>query len=111
MVQMRECEKLVLRALCCGLLQGDSREQAFRQLARHRFAEPEHELLFAALSTLHVSEASSIREQLPARLVNLGFPDVDLAPFLDAPAPTPAEISEALRRMAAEASGTALNRD
>lgn len=94
---MRDYEKTLLRALCQGVLQGDRREQACRLLASHRFAEPEHGVLFAALRMLRASNASAIREQLPARLVNLGFPDFDLAPYLNAPPPAPEEITEALR--------------
>jgi hypothetical protein len=98
--EMRETEKLVLRALCHGVLQGDRREQAFRILAEHRFADPQHELLFAALRTLRRADAHVIREQLPARLTALGFPDVDVTSYLDAPAPGVAETTEALRQLA-----------
>ncbi len=97
--KMQETEKLVLRALCHGVLQGERREQAFRILAKHRFADPQHELLFAALSTLRRADAQVIREQLPARLTSLGFPDVDLTSYLDAPAPGAGEATEALRQL------------
>ncbi|MCL6480410.1 MAG: hypothetical protein K6U02_01665 [Firmicutes bacterium] len=97
---MQEVEKLVLRALCHGVLQGDRREQAFRILAEHRFADSLHELLFAALSTLGRADAQVIRDQLPARLTTFGFPDVDVTSYLDAPAPGVAETTEALRQLA-----------
>ncbi len=100
---MREIEKLVLRALCHGVLQGNDLEQAFRILAEHRFADPQHELLFAALSALRRADLQTIHEQLPARLTNLGFPDVDLASYLEAPAPSALETLEALRRLAGSA--------
>lgn len=69
-------------------------------LAEHRFADPQHELLFAALSTLRQANPQTIHEQLRARLTNLGFPDVDVTGYLEAPAPGALEVQEALRRLA-----------
>lgn len=100
---MREIEKLVLRALCHGVLQGDQQELAFRILAEHHFADPQNELLFVALSMLRRADPQTIHEQLPARLTNLGFPDVDLSSYLEAPAPNAHEVLEALRRLAGQA--------
>jgi hypothetical protein len=99
---MQEHEKTLLRALCQGVLQGDRRERACRLLVGHHFTAPEHGVLFAALSTMRASNLNAIREQLPARLVNLGFPDFDLTPYLEGPPPTIAEIVEAMRRIEAD---------
>jgi hypothetical protein len=48
---------------------------------RYRFADPAHQVIFQALASMHTIEAARIRELLPARVNNLGLPDVDLQIF------------------------------
>jgi hypothetical protein len=74
-------ERAVLSALCQNVLSQDRRAQVVRLLMRYHFAEPSHQIIFQAIASMHTVEAHRIRELLPARVNNLGLPDVDLQTF------------------------------
>jgi hypothetical protein len=76
-----ETEREVIRALCSDGADTVSRTKYFEMLSRYKFIEPEHRVIFDALRSLRASDTSTLRERLIIRLNNLGFPDLDLAPF------------------------------
>jgi hypothetical protein len=47
------------------------------QLRTHRWQDPEHRVVFEALTMLPGREAAELREQLPAQATRMGFPDVN----------------------------------
>jgi hypothetical protein len=47
------------------------------QLRTHRWQDPEHRVVFEALTLLPGREAAELREQLPAQATRMGFPDVN----------------------------------
>jgi hypothetical protein len=70
-----------------------------RRLGEHAFGDPEHELIFRALARIPNGDAEFVRAALGLRLTRAGFPDFDLEPFFDAPAPDAGEIAEILREL------------
>jgi hypothetical protein len=50
-------ERLLVRALCRTETSGSLRGTILTALASHRFVEPEHDVLFAALTLTEISDA------------------------------------------------------
>jgi hypothetical protein len=46
-------------------------------LRAHRWQNPEHRVVFEALTLLPGRQAADLREQLPAQATRMGFPDVN----------------------------------
>lgn len=61
-----------------GHRRGAIRAEAIELLANYPFADSAHQLLFDALREIRTDDPWLIREQLPARLSNKGFPDIDV---------------------------------
>ena len=59
-----QAERRLLAALCQGSLSQRVRKDVQRCLAARRFANPEHDVIFQALSTLPTSEPTRAREIL-----------------------------------------------
>jgi len=94
-----EIERWLLAALCAPALDGQKRAEIIDGLAAHRFAEPDHETLFAALLKMPHATSEHIRETLSARLTRLGFPDIDVEPILDLSPPSAETIETLLRQL------------
>jgi hypothetical protein len=56
------------------------------QLRTHHWHDPEHRVVFEALTALPGRQASELREQLPAQATRMGFPDVNWQNYFAAPA-------------------------
>ena len=76
-----ERERLILSALCQGTPQGPVREPARRVLARYRWLEPLHQVVYHVLLAMPFDSPEVARQQLPARLTRAGFPDVEVEDF------------------------------
>ena len=85
-------ERRLLAVLCQESLNAQVRDQVLRRLKEHRFATPEHEVIFGTLAKLPAGKPESIREALVARLMRQGFPDLDLEPLFSTAAPTENEL-------------------
>jgi hypothetical protein len=94
-----EIERRLLAALCSPALDPKTRVQILERLAAHKFANPDHEIIFQALAKMPRGSGEHIRETLGARLTRLGFPDIDLEPIFEFERPSAAQISEFLRRL------------
>jgi hypothetical protein len=68
---------LLCRSDCNALL----RDELLAGLAGHAFQCANHQAVFDCLRELGRENTARIRELLPVRLVQAGFPDVDFAPF------------------------------
>ena len=77
-------ERDLLQFFCIGRSGTQAREEMISQLRRYAFQSVEHQVLFDCLQSMPLDRPQLIRELLPARLVRAGFPDIDLAPFLEA---------------------------
>jgi hypothetical protein len=69
-------EELVLAALCQGAFD-PARNKVMRRLASYRFATDSHQVVCRALASIPTADPRRLRELLPSRLNNLGFPDMD----------------------------------
>jgi len=72
-----ESEEILLAAFCQNVFQESDRAAAIRRLASYKFVSNVHQLLYRALASLPTKNPQKLRELLPARLNNLGFPDTD----------------------------------
>jgi hypothetical protein len=94
-------ELLLLRALCRTETSGTLRGTILTALAAHRFVEPEHELLFAALRDIQNVGRVATQKRMEEMLLRRGFPDLDLDEYFAAKSQpiTLTEISAALRAL------------
>jgi hypothetical protein len=76
-------EEYLLSALCQDGFPPEGRAFAIRRLSRYRFAHAPHQAVFQALATLPTTDPKRIREFLPQRLNNLGFPDLPWEVFFE----------------------------
>jgi hypothetical protein len=68
----------ILRSLCSVQVSAPSRDIILRSLAHHAWHDPEHRVVFEALRRIRSSTPSAVRDELPATVTRMGFPDVDL---------------------------------
>lgn len=88
-----EAERRLLAALCQNVLGSRARAEVMRCFRNHRFAHPDHEVIYRALATSPIGEPADIRATLAQAVTRLGFPDMDLDSLFDTPAPTPEKIA------------------
>jgi hypothetical protein len=89
-----DLESRILRALCSAALASSSprvddapaRAAILAKLRGHRWQDPEHRVVFEALTSLPGRQAKELREQLPAQATRMGFPDVNWQKYFAAPA-------------------------
>jgi hypothetical protein len=77
-------ERAILRALCVAEVHRADRLRALSILAKYRFHDPHHQVLFDVLQEVPSATPALLRERLPALLTRRGFPDFDLGFFLSA---------------------------
>jgi hypothetical protein len=82
-------ERNTLRFLCSVLIKGGTRGEICRRLDPGVFQDPLRRVVFEEIRELGAIDSRRLRELLPARVTNRGFPDFDLKSFL-----TPQEVSE-----------------
>lgn len=85
-----QLERNTLRLLCSVLLKPGTRQEICRLLEPGVFHDPMQRVVFEEVRALGAIESRRLRELLPARVTNRGFPDFDLHDFL-----APHEVSEA----------------
>jgi hypothetical protein len=94
-----EIERRLLAGLCSPALDPKTRAEILERLATHKFANPDHEVIFQALLKMPRATGEHIRESLGARLTRLGFPDVDVQPIFELEPPSAEKISALLRQL------------
>lgn len=82
-------ERNTLRFLCSVLIKGGTRGEICRLLDPNVFQDPLRRVVFEEIRQLGSIDSHRLRELLPARVTNRGFPDFDLHSFL-----APHEVSE-----------------
>jgi hypothetical protein len=85
-----QLERNTLRLLCSVLLKPGTRLEICRLLDPGVFHDPLRRAVFEEIRALGAVESRRLRELLPARVTNRGFPDFNLHDFL-----APHEVSEA----------------
>ena len=82
-------ERNTLRFLCSVLIKGGTRGEICRLLDPGVFHDPLRRVVFEEIRQLGSIDSRRLRELLPARVTNRGFPDFDLHSFL-----APHEVGE-----------------
>jgi hypothetical protein len=85
-----QLERNTLRLLCSVLLKPGTRLEICRLLDPAVFHDPLRRVIFEEVRALGAVESRRLRELLPARVTNRGFPEFDLHEFL-----APHEANEA----------------
>jgi hypothetical protein len=75
--------ELVLLRAVCSLPGGSSAfNRVTRQLAEYRWKHPDHQVIYEALAKIASPDFETLRRQLPAATVRMGFPDIDWQRYL-----------------------------
>jgi len=77
-----QLEKDALRLLCSDLVSAATRVQLSAQLANYGFSRDLGRVVYEEIAALGKIPARRLRELLPARMTNRGFPDFELNQFL-----------------------------
>lgn len=99
--EIQAIEARLLGLLCRGACSIKQRDELLAGLAGHAFQSANDQVVFDCLRALDRENAARIRELLPARLVQAGFPDVDYAPFFLREETGDAEAAALLRKLVA----------
>jgi hypothetical protein len=84
-----ELQKNTLRFLCSVLIKSGTRSEICKLLDPIVFDDPLHRVVFEEIRELGSIDSRRLRELLPARVTNRGFPDFDLNELL-----APREVTE-----------------
>lgn len=82
-------ERNTLRFLCSVLIKSGTRGEICKLLDPGVFHDPLRRVIFEEIRQLGPIDSRRLRELLPARVTNRGFPDFDLQSFL-----APREVTE-----------------
>jgi hypothetical protein len=86
-------ERLVLRALSTRFLRPTEWIEIDRKLAGYSWREPDHAIIYEAITRARSRDPKRWREQLAAQTTRMGFPDLDWESFLRPSATGTAEPS------------------
>lgn len=75
-------EKDAVRLLCSNLIPPETRVYLVGQLAGYRFAHDLTNLVYEEIAAMGAVTGQQLREHLPARMTNRGFPEFELNHFL-----------------------------
>ena len=87
--EQEQLERNTLRFLCSVLIKGGTRSEICKLLDPSVFQDPLRRVVFEEIRNLGSIESRRLRELLPARVTNRGFPDFDLHSLL-----APHEVGE-----------------
>ena len=76
-------ERTLLAALCQPSLGPDARSAIVQKLRNHRFAAPDHEVVFRAILTTPIGENTEMLAALTQAVTRMGFPDIELRDYVD----------------------------
>jgi len=96
MSRQEELERKTLRLLCSVLLKPVTRVELTGLLDAELFTEALHRTVFEEIAGIGAVSSTKLRELLPGRMTNRGFPDFDLKEFLAPEKATEAEIEKLL---------------
>ena len=87
-------ERQALRLLCSNLIRSRTRMELCQLLEPSLFQDALNRVAFEEIQTAGGVSAARLRESLPARITNRGFPDFDIHAFLGQDTATESEIEE-----------------
>jgi hypothetical protein len=77
-----EFERDAMRLLCSDLIEPDTRERLAALLKTYNFSDKLNEAVYESILSVGAVSARRVRELLPGRVTNLGFPDFELKEYL-----------------------------
>jgi hypothetical protein len=83
-----------LRFLCSILIQPTTRMELLRLLDGSQFSDVVHRVIYEEIAAIGPVPSRTLRELLPARVANRGFPDFDLNEFLGPSSASETEVEE-----------------
>jgi len=87
-------ERQALRLLCSNLIRPLTRVELCKLLSPDLFQDTLHRVTFEEIQMAGAIPAARLREALPARITNRGFPDFELGELLGQNTATESEIEE-----------------
>jgi hypothetical protein len=81
-----QIERDILRGLCAGQIKSKNWHGIMNRLSAYAWKDPEHKVVFDALQAIKSDDALTRRQELPAQVTRMGFPEVDWGKYLDADA-------------------------
>ena len=81
-----QIERDILRELCAGQIESRQWHSIVNRLFAYEWKDPEHKVVFDAWRAIKSDDALTRRQELPAQVTRMGFPDLDWGKYLDADA-------------------------
>jgi hypothetical protein len=100
-----DLERRILRALCRLEISPLNWNRLAASLSEYSWREPDHRVVYDALRGIRSRDATTRRDQLPAQVTRMGFPDVDWSLYFGAEEMPDREIEELIRQLKAETAG------
>jgi hypothetical protein len=103
-ITITELERQLLRALCNGLSSHDDWNQVASQLSSHLWREPDHKVVYEALRAIKSNDPKTRRDELPAQVTRMGFPDLDCSVYFAGEESSTFEVDGLMRQLNARTS-------
>jgi hypothetical protein len=78
-----QIERDILRSLCASSIDTANWKRVLSRLAAHEWRDPEHKVIYDALGAIRSADSKTRRDELPAQVTRMGFPDVDFGKYFD----------------------------
>ena len=75
-------ERDAMRLLCSDLIEPDIRQRLAGLLKSYNFSDSLNDAVYESILSIGAVPARRLRELLPGRVTNLGFPDFDVKDYL-----------------------------
>lgn len=89
-----QLERDTLRFLCSILIQPATRMELVALLDDSQFSDVVHRIVYEEIRSIGPIPSRTLREILPGRVANRGFPDFDLKEFLGPTTASESEVEE-----------------
>jgi hypothetical protein len=94
-------ERRILHALCVGANSPDDWDHLAGRLAGYRWLGSDHKVVFEALRAIKSRDPKTRRDELPAQVTRMGFPDVDWKPYFEPGDGRELNLEDLIRRLEA----------
>ena len=78
-----QLERDILRSLCASDFDRATWKRMLARLSQHEWRDPEHTVIYHALGSIRGNDSAARRQELPAQVTRMGFPDVDFGKYLN----------------------------
>jgi hypothetical protein len=96
-----ELERRILIALCHGAEPPAQWERLAGQLDEYRWLDSDHKVVYDALRAVKSRDPKTRRDELPAQVTRMGFPDVDWKRYFEPDQEAASDLEGLIRRLKA----------